>query len=141
MIFVWIGVIVAAVVVEALTVELVSIWLLPSAIASLILSFFDVPVWVQVLVFVIGFVIMFAVFKLWLLRYFKPKKTATNADSLIGETVTVTEEIDNLSEKGAVKTRGVVWTARATADDVRIEVGSHVKVTEIRGNKLIVKEE
>ena len=141
MIFVWLGVIAAAVVVEALTVELVSIWFLPSALAALILSFFDVPVWVQILVFVIGFLVLFAVFKLWLWRYIKPKKTPTNADSLIGETVTVTEDIDNLSEKGAVKTRGVVWTARSLDDGMKIEAGKHVTVKEIRGNKLIVSEE
>ena len=141
MIFVWLGVIVAAVVIEAMTVELVSIWFLPSAIAALILSFFDVPLWVQILVFIIGFLVLFAVFKLWLWRYIKPKKTPTNADSLIGETVTVTEDIDNLSEKGAVKTHGVVWTARSVEDEKNIAAGKHVKVVEIRGNKLIVSEE
>ncbi len=139
MIFVWLGVIVASVVVEALTVGLVSIWFLPSAIASLILSIVSVPVWVQVLVFFAGSLVMFAIFKFWLSRYIKPKKIPTNADSLIGETATVTEDIDNLSETGAAKIRGLVWTARSSDDGVRIESGKHVKVKEIRGNKLIVE--
>ena len=141
MIFVWLGVIVASVVVEALTVELVSIWFLPSALAALILSFFNVEMWIQILVFIVGFVIMFLIFKLWLFRYIKPKKVPTNADSLIGETATVTEDIDNLSEKGTVKIRGLVWTARSSSDEISIEKGKHVKVDEIRGNKLIVSEE
>ena len=82
---------------------------------------------------------MFAIFKFWLSRYIKPKKIPTNADSLIGETATVTEDIDNLSETGAAKIRGLVWTARSSDDGVRIESGKHVKVKEIRGNKLIVE--
>ncbi len=141
MIFVWLGVIAASVVVEALTVELVSIWFLPSALIALILSFFSVPEWVQVLVFFGGFIIMFAIFRLWLIRYIKPKKIPTNADSLIGEIATVTEDIDNLNEKGAVKIRGLVWTARTAADGTVAKKGEHVKVEEIRGNKLIVSRE
>ncbi|MBO4216734.1 MAG: NfeD family protein [Clostridia bacterium] len=139
MIYIWLGAIAASVVIEALTVELVSIWFLPSAIAALILSFFSVPIWVQVLVFFAGFVVMFAIFKFWLSRYIKPKKIPTNADSLIGETATVTEDIDNVNEKGAVKIRGLVWTARTSDDGVTAEKGSHVKIKEIVGNKLIVE--
>ena len=53
MLYVWIAILVTAVVVEAATSDFVAIWFFPAALISLILSLFDVPVWLQILVFII----------------------------------------------------------------------------------------
>ena len=53
MLYVWIAVLVTAVVVEAVTSDFVAIWFFPAALISLILSLFDAPVWLQILLFVV----------------------------------------------------------------------------------------
>ena len=53
----------------------------------------------------------------------------------------VTESIDNLQSRGQVQVRGQIWTARSVADEVRIPEGSRVKIEQISGVKLMVKEE
>ncbi len=66
------------------------------------------------------------------------KKQPTNADRNIGQIAVVTEEIENLKDKGAVKVNGVVWTAKNTADDP-IPAGEKVRILRIEGVKLIVE--
>ena len=43
--WVWLGVIVAAIVTEASTFALVAVWFIPSALISLLLSIFKLPLW------------------------------------------------------------------------------------------------
>ena len=51
--FFWIAVIVLSVFAEVNTASLVAIWFMPSALVVAILAFFKVPIYVQVLVFVV----------------------------------------------------------------------------------------
>ena len=56
----------------------------------------------------------------------------------IGQLAVVTEEINNIEAKGAVKVGGIVWSARSETDET-IETGKTVTVTKIDGVKLIVR--
>jgi membrane protein implicated in regulation of membrane protease activity len=137
--YVWIAVLVLALVVEALTSDLVAIWFFPAALISLIVSFFDVPVAVQVLIFLlVGTALVFATRPLCR-RLLAGKKEKTNADALIGQTCVVTEEINNLAESGEVRVGGLCWSARTEDNGAVIPVGATVTVLDIRGVKLIVK--
>ena len=51
MTFFWLGVIVISLVVEAMTAGLVSVWLVPGALVSLVLSLFKVQLFVQIPIF------------------------------------------------------------------------------------------
>jgi len=139
MLYVWIGVLVAAVIIEAATSDFVAIWFFPAALVSLILSLFDVPVWLQILLFVlVGLVLVLATRPLCR-KFLTAKKEKTNAESLIGKTCIVTEEIRNIDEVGEVKVGGLCWSARAEDEERVIAVGEHVEIVEIKGVKLIVK--
>ena len=48
MTYFWLGVVVVALVVEALTVGLVSVWFVPGALVSMLLSLFKLPLFVQI---------------------------------------------------------------------------------------------
>ncbi len=134
----WIAVLIAAVIIEALTADFVAIWFFPAALVSLILAFFPVPPIVQVLVFLlIGAALVIATRPLCR-RLMKGKKEKTNAEALVGKTCLVTEEINNITEQGEVKVGGLCWSARAEDGRV-IPVGTEVTVVEINGVKLIVK--
>ena len=136
--FLWIAFLIAAVVLEALTADLVAIWFLPAALVSLVLSFFPVPPIVQILVFVVLGLALVIAFRPLCVRLMRVKKQATNADALLGQICLVTEQIDNIKEQGEVKLNGLCWSARSE-DGREIAVGEEVTVVEIRGVKLIVK--
>lgn len=137
---IWLCVIVVATIVEAETLALVSVWFIPSAAVSLILSFCGVDMAIQISVFaVLSFVLLIFSRKIFG-KALRIKPVATNADSLIGEKAIVTEDINNIEGKGAAKVRGLEWSARsASGDDIKI--GTVVRITGIEGVKLICQEE
>lgn len=134
--WIWLGVIIASVIIEASTFALVAVWFMPAALVSLILALFNVPVAVQFVVFAIlsaAFLIfMKPIFK----KFLKIKPTATNADIVIGEKGVVVEKIDNINATGAVKVDGKVWTARSSSGG-SFEKGEIVTIDSIEGVKLI----
>ncbi len=138
MLYVWIAVLVAAVVVEALTNDFVAIWFFPASLVSMILSLFDTSPWLQIILFlVIGLALVVATRPLCR-KFLATKNEKTNVDALVGKTCLVTEEIRNIDEQGEVKVGGLCWSARA-ADGRVIAVGEQVTVKAIQGVKLIVE--
>ena len=139
MFWVWFAIAIFALVAEAITAELVAVWFAPAALAAMIMAYFGVPIYWQLPVFVVlGFLLVLATRPL-AKKFAKGKKEKTNVDSLVGEHAVVTEEIDNLSEKGEVKVNGLLWSARSVAEGEKIPAGTVVIVEEINGVKMIVK--
>ena len=138
MIYFWLGMIVLSIVVEAITTDLVAIWFMPAALVALILSLAGVPLWIQIVVFIL-LVAAFLVFaKRFLRRYLKKRPNAlTNTDALVGETAIVTEKLDNLAQTGAVRVNGLEWSARSVDDAVTPDKGTLVVIRQISGVKLI----
>ena len=136
--FFWIAVIVLSVISEAMTATLVAIWFMPSALVATVLAFFKVPIFVQVLVFAILSALFIIFSKTIFNKTLNLRHTPTNADAVIGEQAVVTEEICNIENKGLVKVRGQVWSARS-ADDAVIAPGEIVSVISIEGVKLICR--
>lgn len=133
----WAALLVFAIIAEAGTAALVSVWFMPGIVASLFLAIFEVDLWIQVLVFfALSAVCFFLGFKFFRNKMFKSPKTRMNADGLIGELGVVTEEIDNLAETGSVKIQHKIWTARSATEE-KIPEGSIVRIEEISGVKLI----
>lgn len=140
MLFLWIAVLVLAIVIEATTSDMVAVWFMPAAIVSLVLSLIPgVPWWVQVLVFVAVGLILVAATRPLCRRLLRGKRTRTNADALIGQICIVTEEIRNIDGLGEVKVGGLCWSARAKEAERIIPVGERVEIVAIEGVKLIVK--
>ena len=140
MIFFWLGVVVVALVVEALTVGLVSIWLVPGALVAMLLAIFKLPLPVQIPAFFLlsacGIVLAKTLFR----RYLQPKASVkTNVDAIVGSRAVVTERVDNLSGCGQVRVDSQIWSARSIDPDIVFEVGDVVSVMAIEGVKLICK--
>lgn len=137
MLWVWIAVIVVAVVVEALSVQLLSIWFALGGVVSLILSLFDVSQNIQIIVFTAVSVLSIIIF--WPLARKLNKKgyEKTNVDRFVGKTAVVTEDISNINAAGQVKVDNQIWTARSVNGN-NISEGTMVKVEKIEGVKLIV---
>lgn len=134
MTYVWAAVIVAALLLEGVTFGLVAIWFVPGALVALIMSLFSVPLPWQILAFgVISVITLFLGLKI------RRRKTKTNVDSLIGKTVLITEEVNNIEAKGTGKLNGQVWTVRANNPAEALVPGDLAIVVAIEGVKLICR--
>ena len=141
MIYVWLGILVATVILEIATTQMVSIWFAIGALAAFIAALLGVEqLWIQIVVFILVSAIAVIVTRPLVKKMVNRKAEPTNADMVIGKTGIVTEKIDNLAPTGLVKVNGAVWTARS-ADDSVIEENEKVIVKEIRGVKLLVEKE
>ena len=138
MLWIWIAAIVVFVVLEAVTVQLVTIWFAIGAVGGLIAELCHAQLWVQIAVFVAVSAVTLIATKPLVKRFTNTKKQPTNADRYIGKYAVVTEPIDNIMNKGAAKIGGLEWTARS-ADGSKIEKDKVVTVEAIEGAKLIVK--
>jgi membrane protein implicated in regulation of membrane protease activity len=110
-------------------------------VAALITSaaaFFKASFNVQLLVFGISNIILFAFVRKLIYDFItkKANDVKTNTDALIGKIAVVTKTIKDV-EKGEVKLGGEYWKA---SSDKEIETGKKVKVLKIDGNTLIVSE-
>lgn len=134
----WVVMIVLCIALEAITLDLVSIWFAVGCLAAFFVSslgFGPIP---QLTAFVIcsaGFLAgIRPICKKWLFI----KKQPTNADRIVGMEGIVVEEINNLQETGGVKVNGLVWSARSNNDAI-LKVGERVEIMSIQGAKVIVK--
>ena len=69
------------------------------------------------------------------------KKGKANIRALIGQRCLVTEDISNIHNKGLVKYRGNVWSARCANENDYIEEGTIVVVRYVEGVKLVCSRE
>ena len=135
----WAVALVAFLIIEGATAQLVTIWFAAGALASLLAGIFKAPVWLEFVLFVAVSAVMLAVTRPLVRKMTKKNAQATNADRCIGEIAVVTEKIDNINGSGTVKVNGIQWTARSSDGSI-IEAGENVIVEKIEGVKLIVKE-
>lgn len=137
--WIWIIVIVATVIIEAFTMEMVSAWFAVGAIIPLILSACNVGSWeLHVILFIlISAVLILSLRKLTLKFLFKNSNEKTNLDSIIGNTYRMLERTD-FETRGSVKINGVVWSVEGENQET-IEKDELVEIVKVVGNKLIVK--
>lgn len=134
----WLAVLVAFILLEALTVQLVSLWFILGAVAAFISSLLRLPFPGQLGLFLAVSVLTLAVLRPILAKKVTPKKVATNADMSIGKTAVVRVSIDNDAEQGRVYVDGLEWAARSHNGDP-IEKDAKVRIEAIDGVKLIVR--
>ncbi|MBQ3284533.1 MAG: NfeD family protein [Ruminococcus sp.] len=137
MTIIWLVLAVAMALLEAITVQLVSIWFTIGGIAACITSLFTDNIIIQGAVFVVVSAISLAVTRPLVKKLRKNKAEATNADRYIGKTAIVLTGIDNDKAQGMVKVDTEKWTARSVNGEV-IPEGESVTVTAIEGVKLMV---
>ena len=138
MTIIWLVVAVLAAVVEASTVQLVSVWFALGAIAGCITSLLTDSLPIHLIVFAAVTALALVVTRPLVRRIKVKKAEATNSDKYIGQEGVVIEAIDNSAAKGMVRVGSSKWMARS-ADDSPIEEGAAVTVTAIEGVKVIVK--
>lgn len=134
----WVVVIIVGVAIEAFTLDLTFIWFAVGALAALIVLILGGGLMAQLVAFAVAAAVLLALVRPMTRRLLRPKGARTNADRIVGETVLVTEEIDNVHSTGAVKVFGQEWSARSLDNSV-IPVGETVRVCAISGVKAMVE--
>lgn len=106
---------------------------------AIIVAMFGGGLVLQLTIFLIVSLGMLVFTRPWAIRYINNTRTRTNYEGIIGKIVRITQDVDNISEKGCAVVNGQEWTVRSADDSVRIVTGSLAKIVDIRGVKLIVE--
>jgi len=123
---------------EAVTVQVVSIWFVGGSVAALLAYILGASnIW-QITVFFATSVILLICTRPFVKKLTKNKKVCTNADKLIGKTAVVTKETDDMGLMGEAKVDGGYWTI-SSEDGSQIQKDERVIVEKIEGVKLIVR--
>ncbi|WP_432651785.1 NfeD family protein [Huintestinicola sp.] len=123
----WIIVMIAAVLVEAASFALLSIWFAVGALAALVAAILGAGTGVQIGVFLAVSVILLAATRPLLKKLMPKKYIPTNGELDLGKTAVVIEKIDGMAGTGRVRLEGVDWGA-VSADGSVIETGVSVTV-------------
>lgn len=135
----WLVACIGLFVLEAATVNLVSVWFALGALGALLVAFLGGGLWLQIVVFFVVTILTLVATRPLVKKHFnKSHHQPTNADTLIGKVCVVTEDIDNVAATGQAVCLGQVWTARSLNGET-IKKGSKAKVDSIHGVKLIVE--
>jgi membrane protein implicated in regulation of membrane protease activity len=135
--WIWVGAFVVLGIGEMVTAGL---FMLPFAIgagAAAILAWFEVEIWIQLLVFLVV-----SVAALWGIRRFAWRSGepshAVGAKRYVDAKATVIEDVDRVSGTGRVRLDTEQWRATTDVDGV-IEAGTEVQVVDVRGARLVVE--
>ncbi len=132
---IWLVIVVLLGLVEAATINLVSIWFIASGILALFLSLFVSSFVVQFAVFVLFGILFMILTRKKLLEYQTKEETKLNLERIIGMEGVVTKKITK-NEIGEVKVDGKLWSA---ISNVTIKEEEPVFIEKIDGVKLVVK--
>ncbi len=135
-VYTWLGLMLILIAIEALTVSLTTIWLATGSLVAFILALFNVPLWIQITVFLAVSVVLIIFTRPVAVKYLKVGSHKTNIDALIGEKGIVVMDITEFST-GQVKLKGQIWSA-VSKTGTPIPTNTEVVVEAIEGVKLVV---
>ena len=136
---VWLVVFVLSIIIEACTLELVSIFFSLGSIVALILSFITgVPYYIELVVFVVLSVISLVALRPVMSKILNKEKRLTNIDEFVGKEVRLTKAYHQ-DDLGETKIDSVIWRVLNIEEKEPMEVGQEVLIVSVKGNKLVVK--
>lgn len=132
----WLAVGVLFLIVELLTTALVSIWFVPSAIITCLLSFVVDSRLIQIAIFVVlSAVFMVVCRKIYNKHIKKPVDDVDQNEKLLGKSATVTEDTNGIT--GRILVGDVYWRAVSENGDI-IQKGETVKIKGVNGTTLVI---
>lgn len=139
MVYIWLGVFILTIIIEACTFELVSIWFSIASVFCIIFSFIPgLPFYGEIIIFICISALCLILLRPVANKALKRKTSKSNIDEIIGKKGTVIKQISSLN-KGEVKINDTIWTSLPYNENITIKEGEIVEVVAISGNKLFVK--
>ena len=136
---IWIIILIVCLVIEIISLGLTTIWFSGGALIAAIAAIFNVPIPVQVGLFLVVSILLFYFTRPIALKYFNNKRVKTNVDSLIGTHAKVLAPINNVEGSGKVMVNGQEWSAKSDDEKSVIAEGQMVEVLSVAGVKLVVR--
>lgn len=138
MIEIWVVIALAAIVIEIITIDLVSIWFVFGALAAIISALCGLSQTAQIIIFLaVSFIIIIGVRPL-AKKYLRTNSIPTNTDRFIGKKALVINDILE-DKRGEIKIDGQTWSA-TTLNHQPLEKGKHCLIRAISGAHMIVEE-
>ena len=134
MTMIWTIILVLSIIIEAITIDLVSIWFGVGALVALVSQIFHASTTVQIVLFIVVSLICIVGSRPLAKRYLRGNTVKTNLDRMIGEHCLVTDTIQ-ADKKGEVKVNDRVWFATSLNNEV-ITAGQYAQVVAIEGSHL-----
>ncbi|MCD7809746.1 MAG: NfeD family protein [Erysipelotrichaceae bacterium] len=134
---VWTLILVVSIVIEVMTIDLVSIWFSVGAVVALVSHLLGLNETGQIIIFIIVSLICIIASRPIVKKYLKGNIVRTNLDRVIGKHCLVTETITP-DQKGEVKVMGNLWSATSLNNEV-ITAGQYAEVLSIEGAHVVVK--
>lgn len=133
--YIWIGLFILFLIIEGITMDLVTIWFAIAALITYVVSLLGGPIWLQIALFLILSALMLVLVFPFVKNKLHVGSYRTNVDSLPGQKAVITALID-FNKIGTASINGVIWSATG---DGRFEPGETVIIEKVQGNRLIVK--
>ncbi len=137
MAIIWLIAFLGLLLVEFLTVGLVSIWFAIGALAALVSTALTNSLIIQTIVFAVVSIISLLVTRPLIKKFKLTKIEPTNLDRVIGKVGEITKDVKPM-EYGEVKVLGTYWTA---CSKEKLVAGTKVVIDKIDGSKLVVRKE
>ncbi len=132
---IWLVIFIVLVIIELITINLVTIWFAIAAVFTLLVDIITRNTMLEIIVFIVSSFLLLLLTKP-LIKKIKVKKVeATNLDMVINKIGIVTEDI-NQDKIGEVKVLGKRWSAYSSTE---IKKDEKVKILSIDGVKLKVE--
>lgn len=137
----WLILLAVLLVIEAITTGLTTVWFAGGALVAAVASNFGAGLVAQLVLFLGVSLILLIFTRPLAVRYMSRGMEKTNVNSLEGKKAVVTQEINNLAQKGQVRIGDIEWKARSSEDGIIIPENAVVEIESVSGVKLIVHED
>ncbi len=135
--WIWLGVLVLLLVIEAATMGVTTIWGAISALVMVFVSRTHMDLMWQLLIFLVLTLVLLFSTRPFIVRRLKLGRTPTNADQMLLQEVIVTEPVSRFKKGSAKGKNGVIWTVTSD-EETDIPEGTVCKVKSIEGNTLVI---
>ncbi|MDR3020381.1 MAG: NfeD family protein [Treponema sp.] len=135
--WIWVALTILFSVIEVFTFGLTTVWFAIAAFVMIFVSFLNIPLLYQALIFLVISTTLLIFTRPVALRKFKVGREKTNVDSLVGKHALVVKPIGEF-DKGEVKLQGQIWSARSE-DGSTIDENTKCEVVRIEGVHAIVR--
>lgn len=137
--WIWIGLFIILLVIEAISMDLTTIWFALGAMAAFLISLTSIGFIPQLVAFNLVSLGLLIVARPASIQKINSDRVKTNVDAIIGQEVFVLEEINLRQNTGVVRVNGLEWTARAEDKEAIFPVNIMVKIVAVEGVKVIVR--
>ncbi len=139
MIYVWLAIIVVAIIVEFITADMLSIWFAGGGLLAMGATALKAQLVLQICIFVVVSVALLLLFRKAVLKKLNKEGSNLNAESVIGKEFILLTAVE-FNSPGSIRVNDVVWSAVCEDESAIIPEKAIVKIVGIKGNKYIVEE-